>query len=144
MVGMDVRRGRARGVAWVGLLFLVVGLVLWGNCLLGSPVPFELGSACPSPEEIANPFPVPLLKGPTAAVGRVEGQFFTTKTGEARYEAPIDVPPGRAGIEPRLAITYESAAGDGPLGVGFAVAGFSVITHCPKNVAQDWEIRGVR
>ncbi|MDI1447300.1 RHS repeat-associated core domain-containing protein [Polyangium sp. 6x1] len=99
---------------------------------------------CPSSEEIADPFPTPLTAGQTSPAGRVASRFSTTNAGEARYEVPIEVPPGRAGVEPKLAITYDSAAGDGPLGVGFAVAGFSVITRCPRTVAQDGEIRGVR
>ena len=139
------RRARSvRGVAWVGLVLLVVGVVFWGGSVMALPVGLELGPVCPLPGEVADPFTAPLAKGETSSAGRIGGRFSATKAGEARYEAPIEVPPGRAGMEPKLSITYDSAAGDGPLGVGFAVAGFSVITRCPRNVAQDGQIRGVR
>jgi RHS repeat-associated protein len=39
--------------------------------------------------------------------------------GDARLTYPIDLPPGRAGMEPQLALTYDSGAGDGWLGVGW-------------------------
>ncbi|KYF61036.1 type IV secretion protein Rhs [Sorangium cellulosum] len=56
---------------------------------------------------------------------------------------PLASVPGRAGVEPRLALHYDSGAGEGVLGAGFSIAGLSAITRCPKNLAQDGEIRGV-
>ncbi|XXY14180.1 RHS repeat-associated core domain-containing protein [Sorangium sp. So ce216] len=79
----------------------------------------------------------------TVAAGAIPGTFAVTSTGEAVYELPLVSVPGRAGVAPRLALHYDSAAGEGVLGAGFSVAGLSAITRCPKNLAQDGEIRGV-
>lgn len=40
-------------------------------------------------------------------------------TGDAQLTYPIEVPPGRAGLQPQLSIGYSSGAGDGWLGVGW-------------------------
>jgi len=42
--------------------------------------------------------------------------------GTANLSYPIIVPPGRKGVQPKLAITYSSDAKNGPLGVGWNVA----------------------
>ncbi len=47
-------------------------------------------------------------------------------------------------MQPTLAITYDSAAGDGLLGMGFSLTGLSAVTRCPRSVAQDGRIRAVR
>jgi RHS repeat-associated protein len=80
---------------------------------------------------------------PTAAVGTLPGSFSVTGTGEATYSIPLVVPPGRAGMDPTLSVVYSSAAGDGVLGMGFAVSGFSAISRCPKTIVDDGGIRGV-
>ncbi|HSN96669.1 MAG TPA: SpvB/TcaC N-terminal domain-containing protein, partial [Candidatus Nanopelagicales bacterium] len=76
--------------------------------------------------------------------GTLPGSFSVTSSGEATYSIPLPVLPGRAGIEPSLAITYDSSAGKGPLGAGFTLSGLSAISRCPRNVAQDNEIAPVR
>jgi RHS repeat-associated protein len=43
-------------------------------------------------------------------------------SGDAALDYPLDVPAGRDGIEPRLAISYASSAGDGWLGLGWDLA----------------------
>ncbi|WP_438023101.1 RHS repeat-associated core domain-containing protein [Sorangium sp. So ce233] len=79
----------------------------------------------------------------TVAAGATPGTFSVTSTGEATYVMPLVSVPGRAGVEPRLALHYDSGAGEGVLGAGFSIAGLSAIARCPKNLAQDGEIRGV-
>jgi RHS repeat-associated protein len=80
----------------------------------------------------------------TVAAGGAPGSFSITSTGEASFVMPLVTPPGRAGIEPQIALTYSSSGGDGVLGRGFSITGSSAITRCPKNLTQDGEIRGVR
>ncbi|AUX35802.1 MULTISPECIES: RHS repeat-associated core domain-containing protein [Sorangium] len=80
----------------------------------------------------------------TVAAGTIPGTFSITSTGEAVYTMELASPPSRVGMGPRIELAYRSDGGDGVLGAGFAVAGLSAITRCPKSLAQDGEIRGVR
>jgi RHS repeat-associated protein len=71
------------------------------------------------------------------AVGRIEGAGSVTSSGAASYEIPLRLPPGTAGIEPELSITYNSQRGNGILGPGWALSGVPSITRCNRSVAQD-------
>lgn len=66
----------------------------------------------------------PPTGGPADTVGQDTGLYAggpseNSSTGAATYSVPIAVPPGRGGISPNLAITYNSYQGNGWLGVGF-------------------------
>lgn len=74
---------------------------------------------------------------PGTAVGSIPGEFSVDQSGAADYKIEIGVPPGVAGVTPGLALAYSSRGGNGLLGVGWQVAGFSAITRCPTTVAQD-------
>ena len=105
--------------------------------------PGSLAISCPAYDP--SVFPADLGVGSDmATLPTVPGSFAVSRTGEATYSIPLVVPPGRAGMEPSLAITYGSSTGEGLLGVGFGLQGLSAVTRCPANVAQDGFIRPVR
>jgi hypothetical protein len=84
----------------------------------------------------------PALAQATVA-GSTPASFRVTESGAAEYRIAIRVPPGIAGIEPRLALVYNSQAGNGLLGVGWSLEGLSTITRCPRTMAQDGARGGV-
>jgi FG-GAP-like repeat/Salmonella virulence plasmid 65kDa B protein len=71
------------------------------------------------------------------AAGFTPGSFRVTEMGAAEYRIPIQVPPGIGGIEPKLALVYNSQAGSWLLGAGWNLEGMSSITRCPRTLAQD-------
>jgi RHS repeat-associated protein len=70
-------------------------------------------------------------------IGALPGGFEVGSDGSASYTVPLDVVPGRLGMEPRLAIGYGSNGGNGPLGVGFSLGGLSAIARCGQNLADN-------
>jgi hypothetical protein len=86
--------------------------------------------------------PVP-VQAQTTVAGFTPGAFRVTESGAAAYRIPIRVPPGIAGMEPSLALAYNSQVGNGLLGVGWSLEGLSFITRCPRTVAQDGVVGGI-
>jgi hypothetical protein len=83
------------------------------------------------------------LHAQTTVAGLTPGAFRVTESGAAEYRIPIRVPPGIAGMEPRLAMVYNSQAGNGLLGVGWSLEGLSAVARCPSTMAQDGVRGGV-
>lgn len=82
--------------------------------------------------------------GPSLSnAGFTPGEFSVGKSGAAGYTIPIVVPPGTAGMQPSLSLSYSSQGGNGPLGLGWSLGGFSVVTRCPATMAQDGLLDGV-
>ncbi len=69
--------------------------------------------------------------------GSTPGGLTVDVTGNSSYKLAIAVPPGTAGMQPDLALVYNSGSGNGSVGVGWGVAGLSSITRCPQTPAQD-------
>jgi len=76
--------------------------------------------------------------------GVTKGSFAVSPSGAATYTIPIEVPPGISGLQPELALTYNSQGGNGLLGMGWSLSGLSVISRCPKTYALDGEKVGVK
>jgi len=76
--------------------------------------------------------------------GTVPGSFGVSETGAATYSIPIAVPPGTAGMEPKLSLNYSSQGGNGIAGVGWSLGGLSAITRCPQTIVHDGQTRGVQ
>ncbi|TDR23746.1 SpvB/TcaC N-terminal domain-containing protein [Marinicella litoralis] len=68
--------------------------------------------------------------GPLPGSGGVSG-------GSAHYSLPIQVAPGRQGMQPSVSVNYSSKGGNGPLGVGWSLSAGSSIYRCPSTLAQD-------
>ncbi len=79
----------------------------------------------------------------SAPVGSISGVFDVSGTGAATFSIPIDVPPGVGGMQPSLAIAYNSQAGNGVAGWGCNISGISVITRVPKTIYHDGVAKGV-
>ncbi len=72
-----------------------------------------------------------------AAVGRTPGQYSVSPTGSAQYSIPLWVPPGIRGIQPTLALVYDSHLSYGIMGPGWTLSGLSTISRCNPTYAQD-------
>jgi RHS repeat-associated protein len=87
----------------------------------------------------ATPIPVSIsptnLNSPDA--GSLPGSLGVNNGGAAVYAVPIAVPPGTAGMQPKLALNYSSLAGNGIAGFGWSLSGGSGIHRCIHTVAQD-------
>jgi hypothetical protein len=64
--------------------------------------------------------------------------------GAATYHIPIVVPPGRDELAPSLSLAYSSRSGDGMLGTGWYLNGYSSVHRCPATLAMDGYSAGVR
>lgn len=72
-----------------------------------------------------------------AAAGRTSGTYEVSPTGAATYTIPIWAQRGPNGLEPHIALTYNSQSGTGYVGVGWSLSGLSSIYRCTQTYAQD-------
>jgi hypothetical protein len=77
------------------------------------------------------------LSSAHAAVGRTSGSFAVTPAASASYTIPIFTPPGPRGVQPQIALVYNSNAGFGYMGKGWSLNGLSSVSRCKKTLAQD-------
>ncbi|MEM9068157.1 MAG: SpvB/TcaC N-terminal domain-containing protein [Myxococcota bacterium] len=93
----------------------------------------------------------------SAGTAGLEGSFNSTpSTGAGTYTVPLALPPGRAGHQPSLQLTYSTRNGNGAVGSGWQLGGISVIardvSRPPRYVDEDhwtgredvWLFNGVR
>ncbi|MFH1334667.1 MAG: FG-GAP-like repeat-containing protein, partial [Pseudomonadota bacterium] len=127
--------------------------VLLTSCVLGvafaqsSPV-LQAGSVFSSSKHESSALPRVLtsatpLSQNDETVGTLPGKLSVSSTGAANYTIPIEVPPGTAGMTPKLSLSYSSQNQNGMLGMGFALSGLTVITRTPSNLTQNGSIHGV-
>ncbi|MDH5730733.1 MAG: hypothetical protein OEZ58_17220, partial [Gammaproteobacteria bacterium] len=90
-----------------------------------------------------NPTSIKDIKAadPSANIALIEPPK-ANNMGDARLSYPIQVPPGRAGMQPQLSISYNSGGGNGWLGLGWDLStpSISVDTRWGvPNYHADWE-----
>ncbi|WP_067479338.1 FG-GAP-like repeat-containing protein [Actinomadura hibisca] len=99
------------------------------------------------PTAPAPPHAVQLPPDPIKAGDRV-GYLNSTSgvgpSGDYTRTVPLEVPMGRAGMQPSLSLRYSSGAGDGPFGTGWSLSGLSAVTRCAETLATEGTVAGVR
>lgn len=75
----------------------------------------------------------------SAQIMRMQGEHKVTNAGAFEYVVPIAVGPGVAGKVPAVSLVFNSASGNGTVGVGWNLNAGSSIQYCPKTLAQDGE-----
>jgi RHS repeat-associated protein len=74
----------------------------------------------PAPGAV-TPQTVKLPDGPASVRGLANDATVSAFTGQVSYEIPIDLPAGPGGQGPKLALSYNGALGNGPLGIGWGL-----------------------
>jgi RHS repeat-associated protein len=64
---------------------------------------------------------VKLPDGPGSVRGLANDAGVSSFTGQVSYEIPIALPGGAGGLAPKLALSYNGALGNGPLGIGWTI-----------------------
>jgi RHS repeat-associated protein len=126
--GPDPSCGKSCGTCGAGTVCDLSGQCVTPHVATRPTVPDGNGGQKPLPE---------LPKPSTSLVGALKGEFSVSEQGSAEYSIPIEVPPGRAGLEPALTLQYSGSRANGDVGVGWHLEGLSKITRCPRSFALD-------
>lgn len=76
-------------------------------------------------------------------VAGVGGAFEVSPDGSANFSIPIVLPKGTGGMEPQIALAYDSDGPDGVMGTGWSVAGLGVISRGGATHPKDGVSTGV-
>src|SRR4051812_23485220 len=72
-----------------------------------------------------------------SAATLAQGTLDVDSSGQATYRVDVEVPPGIAGAQPRLALAYAHNQPNGIIGVGWGLSGLSAITRVKATYAVD-------
>jgi RHS repeat-associated protein len=122
-------------------------LAIAGVCVLAAWNPATFVSLAYASTKPLPPAPLAVSDNPIEAgagdLGYLAGSGEVSPQGQYTYSIPIDVPAGRAGMQPSLSLTYSSASGNGVLGVGWSLSGTSSISRCTQTLSTDGQVQGV-
>ncbi|MDO8898466.1 MAG: SpvB/TcaC N-terminal domain-containing protein, partial [Bacteroidales bacterium] len=86
---------------------------------------------------------VQTVQAQTETVGTLNGNLSISPGGGAVYTINIDLPPGRGGLTPQLALQYNSQGETGVLGKGWGISGWSFVERTPQTQYYDNQNGGV-
>lgn len=66
-----------------------------------------------------------------------QAQVGVSDSGQPNYSVPIPVPPGIAGVQPKIGLGYSSSGVSGPVGYNWSLQGISIISRCPATKPVD-------
>ncbi len=81
-----------------------------------------------------------VLAQSNSTVGSLGGDVSVSPMGMATYSIPIDAVPGTKGVQPNLAVVYNSSSGRGYLGCNWHLSGLSSITRVQRTQYPDGSI----
>jgi len=115
------------------------------SCGNGECGPGESHASCAHDCEppVADPPPPFRRRSSVWGTGTLQGTSSVSRVGAYEYPLPLPLPPGRAGMEPKLALHYNSNAGNSHLGVGWSLSGTSQIRRCREVLARDGRVDGI-
>lgn len=90
-----------------------------------------------------SPISIPSVNISSDLVGATTGSHTVDQSGAFQYRIPLLSLPGIAGLQPDLALTYNSGAGNGSFGIGWSFNQLSVITRCEQTEDIDGAVSAV-
>lgn len=77
------------------------------------------------------------LSGSANAMIGTPTSWSVNPNGAFTYEIPFRLPPGIAGVQPKVSLQYNSQSNNGLAGVGWNISGLSSISRCARTMATD-------
>jgi RHS repeat-associated protein len=101
-------------------------------------VPFALFTLSPlaADKSGVTPNAISLPSGPGSIEGLGEAFQPTLNTGTAKYGIGLKLPPGTAGHQPSVSLSYEGGGANGPLGFGWSVPSAHIQRQCDKGIPR--------
>ncbi|MCX5231441.1 RHS repeat-associated core domain-containing protein [Streptomyces sp. NBC_00233] len=147
MSGRSIKPHPRLGVTAAAAIFslLLAGVPVFSGGAFAAVAEADPNVAPAMPAGASLPIPAAPISGAGAtAVGTLPGSGNVEPSGAYTYSIPLQVPAGRTGMQPQLALTYSSLSDEGMAGKGWALAGLSRITRCAQSIASEGQQAGVK
>lgn len=95
------------------------------------------------PPLLPAPLPGPKPTVQATATDPLPSRSSVSGTGDFVHVIPLEVPPGRAGLQPDLELVYTTSGPNSLTGVGFSLDAGSEIRRCRKTFATDGRADGI-